>query len=45
MAASGTHYAEVECRVTLLEDALESGQPAASLDDVQARFDGSVGSL
>lgn len=33
------HYAEVECRVTLLEHALECGQPAASWDDVQARFD------
>lgn len=34
-----THYAEVECRFALLEHALETGQPAASWDDIQARFD------
>ncbi|MFG1182130.1 winged helix-turn-helix domain-containing protein [Xanthobacter versatilis] len=34
-----SHYAEVECRVTLLEDELKSGRPAASWDDLQARFD------
>lgn len=33
------HYAEVECRFALLEHALETGQPAASWDDIQARFD------
>ncbi len=33
------HYAEVECRVELLEHALECAQPAASWDDLQARFD------
>ena len=32
------HYAEVECRVSLLEHALEQGQPAASWEDIQARF-------
>ncbi|WP_022711068.1 hypothetical protein [Pseudochrobactrum sp. AO18b] len=32
------HYAEVECRISLLEHALEQGQPAASWDDIQARF-------
>ncbi|TLX44569.1 winged helix-turn-helix domain-containing protein [Xanthobacter autotrophicus] len=34
-----THYAEVRCRVVLLEDELETGRPAASWDDMQARFD------
>lgn len=33
-----SHYAEVECRISLLEHALEQGQPAASWDDIQARF-------
>lgn len=33
------HYREVECRIVLLEDALEKGQPAASWEDFQARFD------
>lgn len=33
------HYAEVECRFALLEHALQTGQPAASWDDIQARFD------
>jgi hypothetical protein len=33
------HYAEVECRIVLLEHALNVGWPAASWDDVQARFD------
>lgn len=33
------HYAEVECRVSLLERELNSGRPASSWDDVQARFD------
>lgn len=33
-----SHYAEVECRIALLEHALNVGQPAASWDDVQARF-------
>lgn len=33
------HYAEVECRFVLLEHALQTGQPAASWDDIQARFD------
>lgn len=32
------HYAEVECRVSLLEHALEEGQPATSWEDIQARF-------
>ncbi|MFG1372158.1 winged helix-turn-helix domain-containing protein [Xanthobacter oligotrophicus] len=32
-------YREVNCRVTLLEDELETGRPAATWDDVQARFD------
>lgn len=31
-------YREVNCRVTLLEDELETGRPAASWDDVQSRF-------
>lgn len=34
-----SHYAEVECRIDLLERALESDQPVASWDDVEARFD------
>lgn len=33
------HYAEVECRVSLLERELDSGRPAVSWDDMQARFD------
>ena len=33
------HYAEVECRISLLEHALEKGQPASSWQDVQARFE------
>ena len=33
------HYAEVECRIQLLESDLTSARPAASWDDVQARFD------
>lgn len=33
------HYAEVECRVALVEHALDGGAPAASWDDMQARFD------
>lgn len=33
------HYPEVECRFALLEHALQTGQPAASWDDIQARFD------
>ncbi|MGU3496127.1 transposase [Xanthobacteraceae bacterium A53D] len=33
------HYAEVECRVVLLERELDAGRAAASWDDVQARFD------
>lgn len=34
-----SHYREVQCRVTLLEDELETSRPAATWDDVQARFD------
>lgn len=34
-----THYAEVECRCELLTHALKAGQPAATFDDIQARFD------
>lgn len=33
------HYAEVNCRVLLLEDELETSRPIASWDDMQARFD------
>ncbi|MFS8037709.1 winged helix-turn-helix domain-containing protein [Xanthobacter sp. AM11] len=33
------HYCEVGCRVVMLEHTLESSQPAATWDDVQARFD------
>lgn len=33
------HYAEARCRVVLLEDELETSRPAASWDDMQARFD------
>jgi DNA-binding transcriptional ArsR family regulator len=33
------HYSEVDARITLLEHALNVGQPATSWDDVQARFD------
>lgn len=33
------HYAEVECRILLLEHELDTGRPAASWEDVQARFD------
>ena len=33
------HYAEVECRISLLEHELNAGRPAASWADVQARFD------
>lgn len=32
------HYAEVNCRVLLLEDELETSRPVASWDDMQARF-------
>lgn len=32
------HYAEVECRIALLEAELNAGRPAASWDDVKARF-------
>jgi len=32
------HYAEVECRISLLEYALTAGQPAASWQDVVARL-------
>lgn len=34
-----THYAEVECRIALLEHDLKTGRPAASWGDVQARLD------
>ncbi|WAP69303.1 winged helix-turn-helix domain-containing protein [Jiella pelagia] len=34
-----SHYAEVECRISLLEHDLGAGRPAASWDDLQARFD------
>lgn len=34
-----SHYREVQCRVTLLEDELETGRPAVSWDDIQSRFD------
>lgn len=34
-----THYADVDCRIILLEHDLTSARPAASWDDVQARFD------
>lgn len=34
-----THYAQVECRIALLEHDLNNGRPAASWGDVQARFD------
>lgn len=33
------HYAEVECRISLLEHALEREQPVISWEDLQARFD------
>lgn len=33
------HYAEVECRISLLEYALEREQPVISWEDLQARFD------
>lgn len=33
------HYAEVECRIVLLEHELATSRPAASWEDVQARFD------
>lgn len=32
------HYAEVECRIALLEQALKGGQPATCWEDVDARF-------
>lgn len=34
-----SHYSEVECRISILEYALDQGQPAASWQDVQARMD------
>lgn len=33
------HYAEVECRISLLEHALEREQPVISWEDLQGRFD------